>query len=281
MQITNQRDFLANVNRMFDNHPLKDENMREKFISRATAMKDMGIDITEMSKITGSFMLQFDKVTLPGPDFSHEARLEALSRRYAEMRDELNEMFKDDETEFYRQMERMNAAFEQALINTCLMPVYPITPDNQMRVFTQGQEAERIRFEEEIEKSNRRGENARILMNTLHENLLRHTNTFFESFINSIRTSDFETAFGESMALLKSSETTSLNDISYSDMMLIMDATNKITVERDSEGSLSSRLFYNSAEEAFRALVNDDSISIIVRKAIAERFNFAIIQAQA
>lgn len=290
MSLDIQNEFLTNVNRMFDNNPINKscvneaerKAQREKFISRATALRDNGVvDITEQSKITGSFFREFSNVSISsaGEAPTHEERLEALSKRYGEMRDELAGMFKDDEDEYYRQMEKLNIAFKGALDSTCLTPIYSFKVNNTVAVFTQDQEAERIQFEKEAAKTNAEYEqynkNVQDTMKNFRDNLLRHVNTFYESFINSIQTNDYETAFNESMSLLKSSETTSYNEISYSDMVRIMDVINNVGIEFDEHGT-PTKMRYDTADQSFRELVKDDSIPYSVRKTIAETFNFYI-----
>ncbi|HZK27701.1 MAG TPA: hypothetical protein VFD00_09225 [Thermoclostridium sp.] len=283
MSLSVQSDFLANVNRMFDNHPINkngiDESQREKFINRATALRDAGVgDITEQAKITGSFFREFSSVSVSSMRNAptHEERLTALGQRYAEMRNELMEMFKDNEDEYYSQIEKLNLAFKGALDSTCLTPIYSFkTMDGKLYGFTKEQEAERIRFEEEVAKRSAEYENTSDVMKNFRDNLSRHVNTFYENFINSIQTNDYDTAFQESMSLLKSSKTTSYNEISYTDMVRIMDVLNNIPIEFDENGT-PAKMRYTSADQSFRELIKYEGVSYSVRKAIADIFNFYI-----
>ena len=283
MSFSVQSNFLANVNRMFDNLSLNkngiDESQREKFINRATALRDAGVgDITEQAKITGSFFREFSSVSISsaGNAPTHEEKLVALSQRYAEMRDELAEMFKDNEDEYYSQIESLNLAFKGALESTTLTPIYSFkTMDGKLHAFTEDQEAERIRFEEESAKTyaeyERYNKNVQDVMKNFQDNLSRHVNTFYKSFINSIQTNDYDIAFQESMSLLKSEETTSYNEISYTDMVHIMDVLNNIPIEFDENGT-PTKMRYNSADQSFRELIKDESVPYSVRKAIADIF---------
>ena len=287
MSLSVQSDFLASVNRMFDNHPLNksgiDESQREKFINRATALRDAGVgDITEQAKITGSFFREFSSVPISsaGNAPTHEERLTALSQRYVEMRDELGEMFKDNEDEYYSQMEKLNLAFKGALESTTLTPIYSFkTMDGKLYGFTEDQEAERIRFEEESAKTYAEYEgynkNVQDVMKNFRDNLLRHVNIFYKSFINSIQTNDYDIAFQGSMSLLESGETISYNEISYTDMVHIMDVLNNIPMEFDENGT-PTKMRYNSADQSFRELIKDEIIPYSVRKVIANIFNLYI-----
>ncbi len=287
MSLSVQGKFLANVNRMFDNHPLNkngtDESQREKFINRATTLRDAGVgDITEQAKITGSFFREFSSISISsaGNAPTHEERLVGLSQRYVEMRDELREIFKDNEDEYYSQIESLNLAFKGALESTTLTPIYSFkTIDGKLHAFTEDQEAERIQFEEESARTyaeyERYNKNVQDVMKNFRDNLSRHVNTFYKSFINSIQTNDYDIAFQESMSLLKSEETTSYNEISYTDMVHIMDVLNNIPMEFDENG-MPTKMRYNSADQSFIELIKDERVPYSVRKSIADIFNLYI-----
>ena len=285
MSLSVQNDFLANVNRMLDNHLFNkydiNEAQREKFVNRAIEIRDRGMgDITEQMKITGSFFREFSNVPVSsaGEVPTHEERLVALSQRYAEMSDELAEMFRDNRDEYYNQMEKLNMAFKGALDGTCLTPIYSFkTADGTMYAFTQDQEAERIQFEKESAKINKYNENVDDIMKNFRNNLLRHVNTFYETFISSIQANDYNTAFQDSMSLLKSGGTVSYNEISYPDMVSIMDIINNIPTEFDQHGT-PTKMRYSSAEQSFRELIKYDTLPYHVRKEIADIFNYSTKQ---
>ncbi len=284
MSLRVQSSFLENVNRMFDNHRLNkngiDETQREKFVNRAIALKDAGVgDITEQAKITGSFFREFSNVSISSAENAptHEEKLVALSQRYVEMLDELGEMFKDNEDEYYSQIESLNLAFKGALNSTTLTPIYSFkTMDGKLHAFTEDQEAERIRFEEASAKTyaeyERYNKNVQDVMKNFRDNLSRHVNTFYKSFINSIQTNDYDIAFQESMSLLKSEETTSYNEISYTDLVHIMDVLNNIPIEFDENGT-PTKMRYHSADQSFRELIKNERVPYSVRKSIADIFN--------
>lgn len=273
MRLDAQSNFLEKANRWFDNHPLNkngiDESQREKFVNRAITLKEAGLDITEQAKITGNFFAEFSNVSTPsaGAVPTHEEKVEALSKRYVEMRDELGEMFKDNEDEYNSQMEKLNLAFKGALESTTMMMMYPYNP-GKLHVFREDQEAERIRFEEKVAK---RSAELDVMKNFIN-NLSRHVNTFYESFINSIQTNDYDIAFQESMSLLKNEETSSYNEISYTDMIHIMDVIDNKPIEFDENG-IPTKMRYNSADQSFRELIKDESVPYSVRKAITDIFN--------
>lgn len=273
MRLDAQSNFLEKANRWFDNHPLNkngiDESQREKFVNRAITLKEVGLDITEQAKITGNFFAEFSNVSTPsaGAVPTHEEKVEALSKRYVEMRDELGEMFKDNEDEYNSQMEKLNLAFKGALESTTMMMMYPYNP-GKLHVFREDQEAERIRFEEKVAKRSAELD----VMKNFRDNLSRHVNTFYESFINSIQTNDYDIAFQESMSLLKNEETSSYNEISYTDMIHIMDVIDNKPIEFDENG-IPTKMRYNSADQSFRELIKDESVPYSVRKAITDIFN--------
>ncbi len=104
----------------------------------------------------------------------------------------------------------------------------------------QGQEAERIQFEKKAAKSFRECEqynkNVKVISENFSKNLSKYVDDFYENFINAIKIKDFDTAFGESMSLIKNSETTSYNNISYSDMSAILAVMKNIPIEFDEYG---------------------------------------------
>ncbi|GAB6085029.1 hypothetical protein [Alkaliphilus crotonatoxidans] len=284
MGLSIHKDFFSNVNRMFDNLSLNkdydNEAQREEFVSRAISLKEAGIDITETSKITASFFREFSNVSRTTTIINHEEWLEALGKRYVEMRDELHDMYIDNENELYRQLDRLNDAFQQSLNDTCLMPAYSYkTVEAKIVAFTEDQDSERIQFEEaaarayaECEEYNK---NVQNIMDNFRKNMLRHVDTFYENFIQAIQTKDFTAAYQESMTLLKNSKTTAYNEISYSDMLRIKDVINNVPTEFDEQG-YPTKMRYNTADESFRALLQENSVSYSVRKTIADIFNFYI-----
>jgi len=278
MSLNVQSNFLANVNRLFDNHPLNkngiDESQREKYVSRAITLKEAGLNITENAKITASFFREFSNVTTSSSNPTHEEKVEALSQRYVEMRDELGEMFKHNEDEYNIQIEKLNLAFKGALQSTTLTPMYAYNPGN-LQAFREDQEVERIQFEEESAKTYTEYKNALDIMKNFRDNLSRHVDTFYESFISSIKTNDYDTAFQESISLLKGEETSSYNEISYTDMLYIMDVITNKAIEFNENGT-PTKMRYSSADQPFRELINDERISYSVRKSIADIFNYYI-----
>lgn len=276
MRLDAQSNFLKEINRMFDNNPIFknengiiDESHREKYVSRAITLKEAGLDITENAKITASFFREFSNVTTSSSNPTHEEKVEALSKRYVEMRDELGEMFKDNEDEYNNQIEKLNLAFKGALDSTTMM-MYPSNP-GKLQVFEVDQEAERTRYQEKVARRT----NALDVMKNFRDNLSRHVNIFYESFINYMQTNDYDTAFQESMSLLKGEETSSYDEISYTDMVHIMDVMNNKAIEFDKNG-IPTKMRYNSTEDAFIELINDERISYSVRKSIADIFNYYI-----
>lgn len=283
MSISIQNDFLTNVNNYFDkrmqeNHPLFKEEDREEFMRRSEILRDAGIDSYIWSPNSPHrFFVQFTDVPMGA---NHEEWLENLSRKYVEFCDEAANNFSDESDEYYMQMEALNRAFESALKNTTLMPIFSYkAPEAKLVTFTPEQAKEQMQFEAEMARINQEideyNKNVQDIRLNFQNNMLRHVNTFYENFIHSIQTNSFETAFKESMELLNNSETTSSDEISYSDMMKIKDMISNNPVEYDEDG-FPTKYRHKTAEDSYRALLKDDSIPYYVQKYISELFNYSI-----
>jgi len=147
-----------------------------KFKARAAKFKELtGREIVVQKNETGDFihMLhpestqrlgfvgEFFRVGFNSPD-GFEATIEALARKYVQLKEELTERYGDDEYELYNQLGQLNTAFESALQSTVLVSLQ--TPLASGVTFTVSQ----------------------------------HLDIFFETFIKNIQSTDFDAAFANS-----------------------------------------------------------------------------------
>ncbi|MCD5001449.1 hypothetical protein IV487_03075 [Enterococcus saccharolyticus] len=288
MKINNQTNFVTQVNRIFEErgYAKNDVNgaFREKFVTRAVDLKERGIfDITEDARNIGNFFGKFLRVEPESKGMvpTHEERIDALSKKYAECHDALAKEFKDNEAEYNKRVENLNVAFKRALSGTTLTPIYSSkTPDGTLHAFTEKQEAQRVRFEAEAAKKyeaiQKYNNDVQDVMKNFRVNLQRHTDNFYKNFIRSIKNNDYDTAFQQSMSVLKNDGTTSYNEIGYTDMLNIMDVLSNVPIEFDPNG-IPTKMKYESAQESFRGLVSSEHLPHIIRQVISELFDFGIV----
>jgi hypothetical protein len=117
----------------------------------------------------------------------------------------------------------------------------------------------------------------------LKQNMSRHLDTFFESFIKNIQSADFDTAFANSMELLHNGEpSTSLSRLSFRDTVLMRDTLHQGRfVEEERNGEVYEVFILNNPIDSLRSIVADTRISEVIRQEIAELFGFNFRAAQA
>jgi len=145
------------------------------------------------------FMIDFFRVGFSSSD-GFGAAIENLSRRYAEIRDELSKKYEGNQGELYARLGELNSAFESALHSMALLPLAP--PPTSSVVSSNMPQSIRDSIEQqwqEFEDANRHRQ-------TLKQNMARHLDNFFEVFIKSIQNTDFDTAFANGMEGLGSGE---------------------------------------------------------------------------
>ena len=182
------------------------------------------------------------------------------------MREELLERYKDDEDTLYKRLGELNQSFENALRSTTLiplpqMPTVPILSSNSP-----------ASIRNSVERTLREHEAMTDIVRMVQDNMLRHMDTFFEDFIRSIQTQDFQTAFDSSMERLLNGESRSLENISYSDAVRMKNTISQWHTITDEHGNEEGRLVRN--ETSFRAIIRDDSISEVIRREIANLLGF-------
>jgi hypothetical protein len=112
-------------------------------------------------------------------------------------------------------------------------------------------------------------------MQNLKQNMSRHLDSFFETFIKSIQSADFGTAFSNSMDLLNESESRSLSNLSFRDTVLIRDALHQGRfVEEERNGETFDVFVFNRPINSIMAIVSDTQISEVVRRELSELMGF-------
>jgi len=217
------------------------------------------------SNIQLGFFGEFFRVGFSSSD-GHSTAVENLSRRFAEMREELLEQYGDDQDTLYKRLGELNQAFESALRSTTLIPL-PQTPTVPL---TTSDTPAFIR--DDVERTLREHEAMTNIVRMLQENMLRHMDIFFEDFISNIKNQDFQTAFDSSMERLLNGESRSLENISYSDAVRMKNTISQWHTITDEHGNEEGRLVRH--ETSFRAIIRDDSISEVIRREIANLLGF-------
>jgi hypothetical protein len=107
--------------------------------------------------------------------------------------------------------------------------------------------------------------------------MVRHLDTFFKTFIKSIQSSDFDTAFSNSLDTLNESESTSMSSLSFRDSILMRDTMfqGHTRSERDDEtGEYRDVFIVSRPSHSLRMIVGDDRIAESVRREIADLMGF-------
>ena len=215
-----------------------------------------------------SFMGEFFRMGFNSPD-GFEAAVENLARKYAELREELIERYGDNQDELYKQFGQLNHAFENALQSTILLPLQ--SPPTSGIINSNMPQSVRDSIQREWQEH----ENTVGFMQTLKQNMSRHLDSFFETFIKSIQSADFETAFASSMEVLNDGESTSLANLSFRDTVLIRDTLHQGRfVEEERNGDTFDVFVFNRPINSLRSIVGDTRISEAVRRELSELMGF-------
>jgi len=214
--------------------------------------------LSEESAIQLGFFGEFMRVGFTSPN-GHIEAVENLSRRFAEMRDELLEKYKDDQDTLYKRLGELNQAFESALQSTALVPIPPMPPSPA--AISGSPEAIAA------ENAHREFEALTNLVRKLQDSMTKHMDTFFESFINNIKNQDFQTAFDGSMGQLLSGESQSLTDMSFGDAVRIKDRISTWYTQNAGGDNETVQMVRHNV--SFMSIVGDESISEVVRREIA------------
>ena len=177
---------------------------------------------------------------------SQTERMEILARTYMELREKIKEYYTGDE--FYRKMDKLNRSFESFLKHSL-----PITATSDHIP----------------------GSLATKFKNNKIENFQRHMSNFFEHFINNIQNMDFDEAFQASMDVILNSETTSLTDISFLDVISMNDWMEK-GVELWKTDEFPKEFRYNIFSWTIKMILNDQKLPELLRIAIANMFGLVL-----
>jgi len=274
------------------------QNLREKFMARAAQFKEItGRDLDVEKNASGdvlsvaswesnreaNFFLHFWRASnVPGPlcpddggmtQESFMFRLETLSRRYAELREELLERYKDDEDELYKQLGELNQAFENALSSKFgMMSVLPLSYAPNMIVTSDMPQSVHTEFNRQM----REWENMNSLAQTFQQNMMRHFNTFFETFIKGIQSEDFDIAFSNSISALDKVETRSLSNMSFRDSLQIWDTLQRGRIQQteDENGAVNEVFIRNNFAHSLRVIAGNGNIGQSAREEIADLMGF-------
>ena len=216
------------------------------------------------------FMADFFRVGFNSPD-GLEVAIENLSKRYAELREELLEQYGDNEDELYKRFGELNHAFENALQSTALLPLQSppsdsIISSNMPQIVSSS-----------IEREWKEHGNINVFMQTMKQNISKHLDTFFEIFIKNIQNTEFDTAFANSMEKLNAGESRSLSDMSFRDTVLIRDILHQGQFkEEEHNGEVFDVFNFNRPINALQQVVANTSISSKIRQELASLFNFNV-----
>jgi len=212
-----------------------------------------------------SFMGEFFRAGFSSTE-GFEAAVEGLARRYVDLKSELMERYGDNQDELYRQLGELNQAFESALHSTILLPLQAppatgVTNSNMSNGFRGS-----------IENEWQQHEAINGFMRELKQNMTRHIDTFFETFIKSIQSEDFDTAFASSMNKMNESESRSLSNMSFRDAVQIFDMLRQGRVEnvenRDKTGD-DYVFIFNRPSNSLRSIIFNRSVSEVIRMEVA------------
>ena len=192
------------------------------------------------------FMIDFFRIGFNSPE-GFETAIENLSRRYAELRDEILEKYSDNKDELYKQLSDLNQTFENALQSTVLLPLQNPLNENY--------------------------ENISGFMQTLKQNKIRHLNNFFEAFIKSIKSADFDTAFANTIESINSGESQSLSNMSFRDTVLLRDILHQGSFAKEERNGESHEVFiFTQPSVSLRQAITNTNISSVVRQELANLF---------
>ncbi|MCL2198914.1 MAG: hypothetical protein FWB80_08335 [Defluviitaleaceae bacterium] len=121
--------------------------------------------------------------------------VEDISRRFVELREDLLERYEGDQDSLYKRLGELNQSFEVALRNTAFVPI----PQIQHSPIMVNASAAAI---SQMKQSQLEHETTTEMLRQTQKNLMRRMDRFFEEFILSIQTQDFQTAFDNSMATI-------------------------------------------------------------------------------
>ena len=216
------------------------------------------------------FMVDFFRVGFNSPD-GFEVAIENLARRYAELKEGLLERYGDNQDELYKRLGELNHAFENALQSTVLLPLQ--NPPSNSIVSSNMPQSIRNSIKREWQEH----ENINDFMQTLKQNMTRHLDTFFEVFIKSIQSADFDVAFASSMETLNASESRSLSDMSFRDTVLIRDILHQGRFEEEERNGEIFEIFtFNRPIDSLRQAAVNTNISNLIQRELADLFGFDI-----
>lgn len=163
---------------------------------------------------------EFMKVILNRPG-NHEDTLKAFAERYAFVREDILKRYRDDPDVLNQKLDELDKTFKSFLGATGNAPLRPGAYIGA--VYLSENEAELKANEALIEARAEHKRNLNNMAQSFADNMHRHVDAFFDSFTAAISEQGFETAFSQSMALLKGTETGSHGALSYNDTLKLLE----------------------------------------------------------
>jgi hypothetical protein len=180
------------------------------------------------------------------------------------------ERYGDNQDELYKRLGELNHSFENALQSTVLLPLQ--SPPSNSIISSNMPQSVRNSIKREWQEH----ENVTGFMQTLKQNMTRHLDTFFELFIKSIQSEDFDAAFSSSMETLNAGESRSLSDMSFRDTALIRDILHQGRFEEEERnGEVYEVFIFNRPIDSLRQAAANTNISGLVRGELAGLFGFS------
>jgi hypothetical protein len=210
-------------------------------------------------------MGEFFRVGFNSPD-GFESTVENLARKYAHMREELIALYGDNQDELYKKLGELNQTFESALHSTVLLPLQAIPTG-----ITGSDMPQSVRNAMEREQQEHKAIND--FMPLLKQNMIRHLDSFFEIFIESIQNNDFDSAFAGSIEKVSNGESRSLSDVSFSDTVAIRDTLMQGRYEKDENDN--DVFIFNKPINSIRSITAGTRISEVIRRELTELIGFA------
>ena len=164
-------------------------NTAARAIKRTEEKKPISQKLKRAERSYG-FLKDFCRVGLSSPD-GFTVTLENLSRRFAELREELLDQYKDDQGTLYVLLEELNHDFENVLHRATLFSI-PQMPPSPIAV---AGTAKAAAAESEWEDN----ETISSILQLLQANVIRYVDLFFDNFICNIQIQDFQAAYDNSM----------------------------------------------------------------------------------
>ena len=258
---------ISSVQRHFEAHI--DRQMTQLMQSRPPERGDVTLNREEFiasfapeSKLRISFMAAFMEVMQKSEGTLDT--IEGMSRLYEQMRQEIMEEFKEDQDKKYMLMGELNFTFENALRRAASPPLLPMK-DLGLSLHVRQYGEREIQESPTLTQAGAKQEAMDQIIRSLRESMTEQINNFFLKFINELQNNDFEDAFASALWDLLDAESSSLENISFSDAARIRDNM----LFQWSIVDENPERYINPLWNTFQTIIDDEEISQQVREEIA------------